>query len=97
MLTFIPFKSKQFISVISLCSERSKTKRYHSQLQTKVNRNNHYSEYTIHGKRHRDDLDENGKILSASIWSDGTQFWYKNGNCHRDDKDENGRVLPNCI
>jgi len=127
MLTFITFKSKEFISLISLCPEKSKSKRCLSQLQTKVNRNNHYSEYSIHerthreekelnrilpavvdsngnqdwyknGKCHRDDLDENGRVLPAIIWrngeSNGSQFWYKNGKYHRDDRDENGRVLP---
>ena len=49
------------------------------------------------GAGHRDDLDENGRVLPATIWSDGSQFWYKNGFYHRNERDENGRVLPAII
>jgi len=50
--------------------------------------------WTKNGKTHRDELDENGRVLPAIIISNGTQYWYKNGQPHRDDLDENGRVLP---
>jgi len=35
--------------------------------------------------------------LPATIQSDGTLYWYKNGLLHRDDLDENGRILPAAI
>jgi len=89
MLSFIRYKSKEFIFLISLYSGPSKSKRYLSQLQTKVIHN----DYTIHGKRHREEKELN-RILPAYIKSDEVQYWYKNGNCHRDDLDDNGRVLP---
>jgi len=47
--------------------------------------------------QHRDDRDENGRVLPARIKSNGTQFWFKNGERHRDDLDDNGRVLPTVI
>jgi len=76
MLTFIPFKSKQFIFLISLYC---KSKRYLSQLQTIVEKDKYLTKYIIHGKYHRDERDENGRVLPVSIWSDGSQLWYING------------------
>ena len=93
MLSFILFKSKEFTSLISLCSEKSKSKRYISQVQTKVIRNNNYIEYSLHERMHREEKELN-RVLPAIIYSTGTQLWYKNGRCHRDERDENGRVLP---
>ena len=88
MLSFLPFKSKQFIFLISLYSNKSK--RHLSLSQTKVIRKNNYIEYTIHERTHRE-------VLPAIIWSNGNQFWYKNGKCHRNDRDENGKTLPAII
>jgi len=96
MLRFISFKSKQFIFLISLYSKSIKTKRYLSQLQTKVNTNNDCVEYSIHHKIHREEKELN-RILPASIKSDGAQFWYKNGKRHRNERDEKGRVLPSIV
>ena len=89
MLSFIPFKSKEFIFLISLYSVKCKSKRYLSQLQTKVftKKDNYteYSKYTLNEKIHREDRDENGRVLPAITWSDGsdgTQEWVKNNKCH---------------
>jgi len=46
------------------------------------------------GELHRDDVDENGRVLPAYVESDGHREWFKNGKRHRDDLDENGKVLP---
>jgi len=58
---------------------------------------NSYIEYTIHDKYHRDDRDENGRVLPVYIFNNGSQFWYRNGKKHRDDLDENGKILPAII
>jgi len=96
MLSFIRYKSKEFIFLISLYSGPSKSKRYLSQLQTKVFICNNLVEYNIHEKRHREEKD-NGRVLPARIYRNGDQYWYKNGKWHRNDRDENGRVLPAII
>jgi len=94
MLSFIRFKSKEFISLISLYSVKSESKRHLSQLQTKINTD--YIEYGIHERIHREEKELN-RILPAVIWNDGSNQWYKNDKIHRDDLDENGKVLPAVI
>jgi len=93
MLSFTRYKSREFISILSLCSESIKLKRYLSELQTKVIKNDDYVEYSIHERIHREEKELN-RVLPAIIYRNGDQYWYKNGKCHRDDLDENGRVLP---
>jgi len=36
-------------------------------------------EWYKNGKRHRDDLDENGRVLPAIVRSSGRKEWWKNG------------------
>ena len=79
MLQFTLYKSKQFIFLISLYSEQSKTKRYVSNLQTVVRKNTIIIEYVLYNKLHRDDRDENGRILPAVIWGNGRKEWYQDG------------------
>jgi len=46
------------------------------------------------GLIHRDERDENGRVLPAVIGSDGRKEWWMRGKRHRDDLDENGKILP---
>jgi len=96
MLSFLTFKDKEFISLISLYSEKSKTRRHFSRIQTVMSKGNNYTVYNLHGKIHREQKELNC-VLPAVIVSNGRQEWYKNDKCHRDEKDENGRVLPAII
>jgi len=96
MLSFLSFKSKEFISLISLYSVQSKSKRCLSQLQTTINKSDIYIEYIVHQRLHREERELN-RILPAIITDDGrSRYWYKNGRYYRD-RDENGRLLPAVI
>jgi len=53
--------------------------------------------HSMNGKLHREEKDENGLILPAVIYADGTRWWYRNGKLHREEKDKNGLVLPAVI
>jgi len=96
MLRFVSFKNKQFIFLISLYSEPIKTKRYLSQLQTKIVRKNNYIGYFLHSEIHREEKELN-RVLPAIINDEGDQYWCKNDKFHRDEKDENGQDLPAII
>jgi len=89
-IEFLLFKSKEFISLYS----DSKLKRYLSQLQTTINTDNDYIEYSIHGKRHREEKELNcilpAIVYKESSWTKNkkpTRKWYKNGLLHRDDRE----------
>ena len=53
--------------------------------------------HAMNGKLHREEKDENGLVLPAIIYANGSQRWWKNGKLHRECKDENGLVLPAMI
>ena len=53
--------------------------------------------HSMNGKLHREENDENGLVLPAAIYSNGTRWWYRNGKLHREEKDKNGLVLPALI
>jgi len=94
---YLPFKSKSFISICSLYDQPRKAQRKISILQSKVNKNNDYINYTIHGKDHREEKELN-HVLPAFIRDDNNNnyvctLWYKNGKQHREDRDK-GLILP---
>jgi len=93
MLSFTRFKSKEFTFLISLYSDKIKNRRHLSQLQTKVITFINCVKYTIHERRHREERDENGRVLPAYIKNDGEKCWCKNNKMHRDERNEH-RILP---
>jgi len=85
--TFLPFKSKQFISLLSLICNHRKQQRYVSVLQTEIKQTNNGVGYEIRNLGcHREEKDVNGYLLPAFISPDFLT-WGKNGKIHRIEKD----------
>jgi len=98
-------KQKRYISVL-----QTTRKDVYYRVQHKIHREerenrkilsavtyNDCKQWYKNGERHRDDRDENGRVLPAYIESNRIQAWWKNNKLHRDERDEKGRLLPTVI
>jgi hypothetical protein len=63
-------------------------------LLTKRTTTQFYEEWTLDGKFHREETDENGQILPAIIYASGDSWWYQDGLRHRESYDDRGKLLP---
>jgi len=109
MISFLPFKSKDFISLLSLRNPRT-TQRKISILQTKksvtYNEDTLFfeKEYRINNYLHREEI-KYKRIMPAYLFyinklivDRGYYYeyeeWYKNGKIHREGYDYDGNLLP---
>jgi len=97
--TFLPFKSKQFISLLSLICNHRKQQRYVSVLQTEITEHDETVSKRINNFLHSEEKDKDN-LTVYTIRKRDSRSWYKNGKYHRQDKISiNGRIetLPALI
>jgi len=97
MQSFVLFKSKNFISLLSLSSIQRKSQRLISNSQSIKTIIGRLYNITIYDRKHNENKDCSNLTLPA-IFDERLYYreWYKNDKKHRDEK-ENNYTLPSCI
>jgi len=82
---FLAFKTKGFISILSINISKRTLQRKSSIIQTYIFKG-FYTMHFIHNLLHREEKDCNNLILPAIVSDDLQRHktWYKNGKIHRD-------------